>query len=299
MSAPTDAQTPPSPASDPSPRLLSTEALAQLDGVNKLGPEYALRGFARELTRQRMTLSIRLHGCSPPSLLAWLAPGLRGAGCTLTNRQIAAALDVSPHTVRKHLAALEATGEIQRHQRQGRSRRLTFGVAEGLHEPPQKPERDRETVTPRPLDGHEPDRLAVTSQETRELQEVVVAPDAPPNNNRMQPPNECEAREAADCRRTAPEPHTVCLPCVRHRERLAVRAVLRWHPAGEYRCERCGSGFARKRDGAPCPACCPQPDRPAAPRHDAPGEPTDEAPDLPPDRAARRLADARAALKRT
>ena len=116
-------------------QLLTPEALAVLAAVNELGDEYALRGFARELTRQRMTLSIRLHGCHPTGLLAWLAPGLRGKGCTLTDYQIATALGICERTVRHHLAKLEATGEIQRHGKT-RRRRLTFGVAEGLHEPP-------------------------------------------------------------------------------------------------------------------------------------------------------------------
>lgn len=150
---------------------LKPHAQAVLFDVNRLGDEYALRGFARELTRQRMTLSIRLHGCHPTGLLAWLAPGLRGSGCTLTNGQIATALGKSEHTIRKHLAALEATGEIQRHGSTNR-RRLTFGVAEGLHSPPvgvdnspSEPNYDRETVTPRPSDGRNYDRETVTTQE--------------------------------------------------------------------------------------------------------------------------------------
>lgn len=147
--------------------LLSGEALAALDEVNRLGSEYALRGFARELTRQRMTLSIRLHGCSPPALLAWLAPGLRGAGCTLTNGQIAHALGIDPSNVRRHLAKLEATGEIQRRGK-GRARRLTFGVAEGLHEPPE-PARSARTFQAR--SAPERARSARTSQEEEMYEE--------------------------------------------------------------------------------------------------------------------------------
>lgn len=142
---------------------LSLLAQAELEAINTLGDEYALRGFARSLTRQRMTLAARLHGCNPAVLLAWLAPGLQGAGCTLTNGQIATALSITPRAVQQHLAKLEATGEIQRvDYGKGRRRRLIFGVAEGLHDAP-KPR--SETSPPTKSDFARVRSLASPSQE--------------------------------------------------------------------------------------------------------------------------------------